>query len=54
MITVGYGDITPKNTKERLYSMCAMILASGIFAYTINSIGYLVSRYNKVANQYKE
>lgn len=54
MVTVGYGDITPSTTAERVYSMCAMMLASGVFAYTINSIGTIVSRYNILAGQYKE
>ena len=54
MITVGYGDITPHNNPERIFAMCTMIVASGLFAYTINSIGTLVSRYNVQANTYKE
>lgn len=46
MVTVGYGDITPTNSDERIYSMCVMMVASATFAYTINSIGTLISRYN--------
>lgn len=54
MITVGYGDITPQNTWERLYAMFAMLTASGVFSYTINSIGTIISRYNMLAATYKE
>lgn len=54
MVTVGYGDITPQNTKERLLTMCSMLIASGVFAYTLNSIGTIVSRYNMLAGQYRE
>ena len=36
MVTVGYGDIVPLNTNERLFTMAAMLIASGVFAYTIN------------------
>lgn len=54
MVTVGYGDITPSTTQERIYTMCAMMLASGVFAYTINSIGTIVSRYNILAGQFRE
>lgn len=54
MITVGYGDITPATTHERIYAMAAMLVASGTFSYTINSIGNLVSRYNILAANYKE
>lgn len=49
MVTVGYGDITPKNTVERIIGMLCMLIASGVFAYTINSIGTIVSRYNILA-----
>jgi len=54
MITVGYGDVVPVTINERLYCMVAMLIASGVFAYTINSIGAIVSRYNILAGQYKE
>ena len=54
MITVGYGDITPKTTGERMYTMVAMIIASGMFSYTLNSIGNIVSRYNILAQNYHE
>jgi hypothetical protein len=39
MITVGYGDIVPKTSGERIFTIFIMILASGVFAYTMNSIG---------------
>jgi hyperpolarization activated cyclic nucleotide-gated potassium channel 2 len=46
MSAVGYGDIVPITRMERAYAMAAMIMACGIFAYTVNSIGNIVSRYN--------
>ena len=42
MITVGYGDITPKNNIELLFANLTMFLACGVFAFSINSIGGLV------------
>lgn len=54
MITVGYGDITPRTTFERIYTMMAMIIASGMFSFTINSIGTIVTRYNILAANYRE
>ena len=48
MSAVGYGDICPISRTERTYAMAAMILACGIFAYTVNSIGNIVSRYNQI------
>ncbi len=39
MNTVGYGDITPQNKLEFLYSIFFIFSACIIFAFTINSIG---------------
>jgi len=54
MVTVGYGDITPRTTNERIYTMLAMIVASGMFSFTINSIGTIITRYNILAANYRE
>jgi len=42
MMTVGYGDINPANTNERIYSIFMMITGGGVFGYTINSIATIV------------
>lgn len=39
MITVGFGDICPLNELEILICILSMLLASGVFAYTINELG---------------
>ncbi|CAG9311955.1 unnamed protein product [Blepharisma stoltei] len=54
MTTVGYGDIVPKTLPEKIYAMFAMIVACGVFAYTVGSIGSLVSKQNAVENAYRE
>jgi hypothetical protein len=38
MITIGYGDIHPFTTPEMIFAILAMVLASGVFGYTMNSI----------------
>ncbi|CAD8147487.1 unnamed protein product [Paramecium octaurelia] len=38
MITVGYGDVHPYTAEEQIYTIFAMILASGVFGYTANSM----------------
>ena len=43
MITVGYGDIVPVSDNEKIYAIFAMLLACGVFAYTMNS-NYLYLR----------
>ena len=54
MSAVGYGDITPITKDEQLYTMIAMVVSCGIFAYTINSISNIVSRFNKNSSVYRE
>ena len=43
MSTVGYGDITPQTTKERLLTIVIMICSSIVFGYLLSSIGNLLS-----------
>ena len=54
MTTVGYGDITPFTMNEKIFAILTMILACGIFAYTVGSIGSLVSKQNSGENAYRE
>ena len=42
MVTVGYGDITPKNNLELIIANVTMFLACGVFAFSVNSIGVMV------------
>jgi hyperpolarization activated cyclic nucleotide-gated potassium channel 2 len=39
MTTVGYGDIAPVSTNEKLYSIIAMLIACAVFAYAIGMLG---------------
>ncbi|EAR89663.2 cation channel family protein (macronuclear) [Tetrahymena thermophila SB210] len=39
MNTVGYGDITPTNDLEMIFSVSAIMVCCGIFAYSINQVG---------------
>ena len=54
MTTVGYGDIVPRTESEKIYAMAAMIVACGTFAYTVGSIGSIVSKQSAEANSYRE
>ncbi|CAK83433.1 unnamed protein product (macronuclear) [Paramecium tetraurelia] len=42
MVTVGYGDITPKNNYEMTFANVAMFFSSCVFAYSMNAIGILL------------
>jgi hypothetical protein len=39
MVTVGYGDIKPVATSEKLFVIFMALLGSLVFAYTVNTIG---------------
>lgn len=54
MVTVGYGDIYPTNTDERMFAMVGMIVSAGVYTFTINTIGKKVSEYNILASTFRE
>lgn len=39
MITVGFGDITPKTTNEKAYVIVMTIFSCGIFGFCVNKLG---------------
>lgn len=39
MITVGYGDIHPISTNERMYAILMTIVSCGVFGYCVNKMG---------------
>jgi len=43
MVTVGYGDIVPTNTIERGFVVVITLISCGVFAYTVNSIGMIIT-----------
>lgn len=44
MITIGFGDIVPVNKTEKVYVILMSFLASGIFAYAVNTVGSIFSQ----------
>lgn len=54
MVTVGYGDITPATNAERIAAIINMIVSVGMYAYTINVVGQIVSKYNILSAKYEE
>lgn len=53
LATVGYGDITPQNNKEKIYCMVVMLLGGGIFAYNINKLSNIFNDITKDQREYK-
>ncbi len=43
---VGYGEITPCNEVEQLYTIAAMVIGSGMFAYIVGSISTVAMQSN--------
>jgi hypothetical protein len=50
IVTVGYGDIHPVTTYERCCILIIMLVGAFLYAFNINEIGNIVSRYNILAN----
>ena len=53
MVTVGYGDIVPQNSKEKFFSIIIIVLGCGFFAYTLNSVGIILTEMYRVDNEFK-
>ena len=54
MTTVGYGDITAKNSQELIVANFTMFLAGGVFAFSVNSVGIVVQNIYKSKIDYKD
>ena len=42
MTTLGYGDVVPVNTMEKIFVVIIALISSVIFAYSMNSIGEIL------------
>lgn len=54
MTTVGYGDVYPHTSDEMLYTIFSMIVACGVFAWIMGSIGSFVRRGDVIIQEFKE
>jgi len=51
--TIGYGDVTPNTTIERIYTTIIMLMGAAIFAYLLSNVNALVSDLNVQGAQYR-
>ncbi len=51
MVTVGYGDIVPGTSAERVYTVVAMIISSALFGYSLNTVGDIIREMNREKDQ---
>ena len=42
MTTIGYGDITPRNPMEAVFTLFIMLICSALFGYTLNCINQIL------------
>jgi hypothetical protein len=42
LVTVGYGDITPSTSVEKIYVTLIVMIGCGLFSYIINTIGSII------------
>jgi potassium voltage-gated channel Eag-related subfamily H protein 1/potassium voltage-gated channel Eag-related subfamily H protein 5 len=47
MLSVGYGDLTPKNPPEVMVTMVSMFVSCVLFAYIINAIWEVIRDYTE-------
>lgn len=47
MITLGYGDFVPKTSYERIFVIFITLISCGVFAYSINQIGTIITNMTK-------
>jgi hypothetical protein len=48
MITVGYGDISPKSDRARIFTIFVMMISNGFFVYCMNKISVVFSRIDQL------
>lgn len=53
MVTVGYGDLYPTNIAERGVCIVLMILACGVFAYSLTRFGDILEEMYKQEKEFK-
>ncbi|CAK68968.1 unnamed protein product (macronuclear) [Paramecium tetraurelia] len=51
--TVGYGDLTPKNPPEQIFTIIYMFLCMLLFSYTVNTIGSILTQIKESSDKIK-
>ncbi|MBU2493536.1 MAG: cyclic nucleotide-binding domain-containing protein [Bacteroidetes bacterium] len=54
LTTVGYGDITPNNNLQMLYTIFTEILGVGMYGYVIGNVANILSKRDPAKTQYLE
>ena len=54
LITVGYGDFTPQNQYEVMFTIFVILIGCGTFAYGINSVGSILTMMKKKDQEFQK
>jgi hyperpolarization activated cyclic nucleotide-gated potassium channel 2 len=54
MTTTGYGDIIPATVNEKIFTIFTMLLACGVFAFTLGSVSSLISKQNEEEDSFRD
>jgi len=54
MSTIGYGEITATTTNERVLMIFSIFFASGLYGYTLNAIGTILSNLKNQSENYSK
>lgn len=54
MITVGYGDILPKNQFEMMLCVVTMMIACGVFGYSLNEVALIFNNFFRVDTEVRQ
>lgn len=54
LTTIGYGDVVPTSTAERLFVIFSMLIGTSIFAYVVGSVCTIVANMDKKSSAYHE
>ena len=54
MLTLGYGDIVPVTSSERIYTIFMMLLGGGVFGYAMNSIAMILQSLENEKSKFRK
>ena len=52
LTTIGYGDITPQNNLQTIYTMCIMLVGAGAYGYLVANIASILANSDIVRAQF--